>query len=122
MSTVVGYEETVDTVTDLFLKELDERFAGKPNADGAIDIHTWLEYFTFDVMGVLSYGGRHGFLESGQDVNGIMSFVVRFVTYGFFVSKVRVLRWCTVEIDTYADGSISDRGLFPQTQPRSFVA
>lgn len=88
MSAVVEYEEIVDTVIDIFLKELDERFTGKPNVDGAIDVYAWFSYFTFDVMGSLSYGGRHGFLESGEDVRGIMSYVARFLTFGFFVSQV----------------------------------
>ena len=86
LSTIAAYEATVDDVIDVFLKELDERFAGKPNGDGAIDLYTWLAYFTFDVMGSLSYGGRHGFLESGNDVHGIMGFVVRFTMYGYLVS------------------------------------
>lgn len=91
MSTVVGYEETVDTVIDILLQELEERFSGKPNAEGAVDLFTWTSYFTFDVMGSLSYGARHGFLESGEDVHGIMRFVSRGISYGFFVSQFCLL-------------------------------
>lgn len=97
MSSTVGYEETVDTVIDIFLKELDKRFTGNPSKDGAIDAYTWLLYFTFDVMGSLTYGARHGFIESGEDVHGIISYVVRFAIYGHFVSQVSLL-WCEVHL------------------------
>lgn len=91
MSAVVGYEEIVDTVIDIFLKELDKRFTDLPNVDGAIDVYTWFSYFAFDVMGILSYGGRHGFLESGEDVHGMMNFVIRNASYRYFVSQVSLL-------------------------------
>lgn len=91
MGTVVGYEEIVDTVIEIFLKELDKRFTRMPNVDGAIDVYTWFSYFAFDVMGSLSYGGRHGFLESGEDVHGMLVSVVRNTSYNYFVSQVSLL-------------------------------
>ena len=93
MTTIVGYEGIVDTVIDVFLKALDERFAGKPNKDGVIDLYAWFAYFTFDVMGSMSYGGRHGFLESGEDVHGIIGYVTDFLTYNYFVSQLSLLYW-----------------------------
>ena len=98
MSTTVSYEETVDAVIDIFLKELDQRFTGNPNRDGAIDAYTWFLYFTFDAMGSLTYGARHGFIESGEDVHGIINYVVRFATYGHFVSQVSLL-WYDVHLN-----------------------
>ena len=87
MGAAVGYENLVETTIRVFLKEMDKRFAGKPGVEGMIDFHTWLLYFAFDVMGDLTYSARHGFIESGKDVNNIITYVKNFLSYGFIVSS-----------------------------------
>lgn len=84
-NSAVKYEPLIDNTISAFLKELNERFADKADADGIFDFHTWLLYFTFDVMGDLTYSVRHGFLEQGKDMNGIIAFVKAFLNYGFIV-------------------------------------
>ena len=93
MSAVMEYEHLVDTTIEVFLKELNHRFAGKPGEQGLIDLHTWLLYFSFDVIGELTYGARHGFIESSSDIAGIICYVESFLNYGFIVcgSKLAVI-------------------------------
>ena len=87
MSAATSYEYLVDTTIKVFLKELESRFVGKPGDQGLVDLHTWMLYFSFDVIGELTYGARHGFIESASDVSGIIHFVKRFLNYGFLVSS-----------------------------------
>lgn len=53
-----------------------------------MDLHAWLVYFAFDVVGDLTYGSRHGFIEHGGDVSGIITQVKGFLSHGFFVSLI----------------------------------
>lgn len=85
-STVAGYEPLVDSTIGAFLKQIDTRFANKAGEDGVADLPSWLLFFTFDTMGQITYGSRHGFIEAGRDVKGIIGYVQSFLTYGFLVS------------------------------------
>lgn len=89
MSAVMGYENLVDTTIEVYLKKLGRRFADKSGKQGLIDFHTWLLYFSFDVIGELTYGARHGFIESSSDVAGIIRYVKSFLNYGFLVCLSR---------------------------------
>ena len=93
MSAAMGYEHLIDTTIEVYLRELSNRFAGKSGEQGLIDLHTWLLYFSFDVIGELTYGARHGFIESSSDIAGIIHYVKRFLNYGFIVclSKLDVV-------------------------------
>lgn len=82
---VAKYEYLVDNTVQVYLDVLDKRHAGQGDPDGIIDLHTSLLHFAFDVIGDLTYGTRHGFIESGKDLNGIISYVVSFLNYGFIV-------------------------------------
>jgi hypothetical protein len=82
---VAKYEYLVDNTVQIYLDVLDKRHTGQDGPDGVIDLHTSLLHFAFDVIGDLTYGTRHGFIESGKDLNGIISYVVSFLNYGFIV-------------------------------------
>ena len=83
---VASYEYLVDNTVQVYLDILNKRYAGKGGPEGVIDLTTSLLHFAFDVIGDLTYGTRHGFIESGKDLNGIISYVVSFLNYGFIVS------------------------------------
>ena len=85
-TSVASYEYIVDKTLKFFVREINERFADKNGSDGTIDLSKWFLYFTFDVMGDLTFSRRYGFLRSGRDVDGIISSVQKFLSYGFFVS------------------------------------
>ncbi|MCJ1386172.1 hypothetical protein MMC17_009298 [Xylographa soralifera] len=82
-TTAVSYEHLIDKTIDVFLEQWDARFAGKQGPEGVIDLASWLLYFSFDVIGELTYGSRHGFMESGRDSQGIISFLQKFGAYGW---------------------------------------
>ena len=57
-----------------------------------MDLHTWLCYFSFDVIGELTCGARHGFIESASNIAGIIGYVKSFLDYGFLVSIYKLAR------------------------------
>ena len=83
----MSYEPLIEKTINVFLEQLDSRFAGKKGPDGIIKLEDWLLYFSFDVIGELTYGARHGFLESGHDSQGIIAFLQGFAVYGSVVSS-----------------------------------
>ncbi|KAF3054724.1 Cytochrome P450 monooxygenase andK [Trichoderma lentiforme] len=91
LSTLVQYEPLVDTTVHLFLRQLNKRFAGKQGTGGVIDFPTWLQYYAFDVIGELTYSSRHGFLESGQDVDGIIAYLDKYMSYLVLVGQMPIL-------------------------------
>ena len=83
---VLTYEPFVERTIGMFVKEMDNRFAGKQGAEGIIDLHTWLSFFAFDVMSDLTYSKHHGFISQGEDVHSIIHWVSNFLEYGWVVS------------------------------------
>ena len=70
LSTLVEYEELVDRTTDVFVQVLEERFA---STGSKLDLGRYLQFFAFDVIGELTFSRRLGFIEQGEDVDGIIS-------------------------------------------------
>lgn len=81
----MGYEHLIDKTVDILMEQWDARFTGKTGSEGVIDLASWMLYFSFDVIGELTYGSRHGFMESGWDSQGIIAYVQEFGVYGSLV-------------------------------------
>ncbi|OBT58519.1 hypothetical protein VE04_01242 [Pseudogymnoascus sp. 24MN13] len=65
MTALADRDTLVQAGIDLFLKRIDEVGAGGTKA---FDIGSWLQFFTFDVLGEINFSERLGFLETGTDV------------------------------------------------------
>jgi hypothetical protein len=70
MSNVVPLEIFVNKTLEVMFTQLDARFV---SSGKVFDLADWLQYFAFDVMGTLTFSKRYGFLEKGQDVNGMLA-------------------------------------------------
>jgi hypothetical protein len=68
MSSLVTYESYVDECADLFSQRLHEIAAAGIKAD----MGHWLQCYAFDVIGLITYSKRLGFLDRGEDVSGVM--------------------------------------------------
>jgi cytochrome P450 len=68
MSSLVTYESYVDECADLFSQRLHEIAA----AGISTDMGHWLQCYAFDVIGLITYSKRLGFLDRGEDVSGVM--------------------------------------------------
>lgn len=74
MSNLVSFEPYVDATMRVLCDQLEARFT---TADGSrptpCNMSEWLQMFAFDVIGELTFSKRFGFLERGEDVDGIMA-------------------------------------------------
>ena len=86
------YEPSIDSTIRVFVARLAQSFAGQENNNGIFDLHTWLLYATFDIMGDLTYSQRHGFIEQGRDVKGIIAYIKAFLGYGYIV-RLTLIKW-----------------------------
>ena len=76
LSSIVTYEAFVDQVLEVMFNQLNQRYV---HSRQSFDLGNWLQYFAFDVMGTLTFSKRYGFLEHGQDVNGILGSIWDFM-------------------------------------------
>lgn len=86
MSALVQYEPFVDEVTDVFLRQTENLFAS-PNT--ICDFAEWLQFFAFDVIGQITYSKRHGFIDRGEDVDGMVRYLGKLFSYVAPVSELR---------------------------------
>ena len=61
---------------DIFFDQIDKRFV---ESHQTFDLAEWLQYFAFEVMGTMTFSKRYGFLETGQDVNGMLATIWNFM-------------------------------------------
>lgn len=74
MSNLVSFEPYVDATMRVFCDQLESRFISKDGGrPPACNLSDWLQMFAFDVIGELTFSKRFGFLENGEDVDGIMA-------------------------------------------------
>ncbi|KAK3115285.1 hypothetical protein LTR53_005508 [Teratosphaeriaceae sp. CCFEE 6253] len=93
MSTLVQFEPLVDSTTVAFLKQLERRYADRPEHDeaGVCDFGTWLQWYAFDVIGEMTYSRRLGFVDEGEDVDGIIQSLETLLDYVSVVGQVPIL-------------------------------
>lgn len=77
MSAIVRYENHVSECTDILIQKLDN-FA---SSGTTVDLGHWLQCYAFDVMSSITYSERFGFLDVGEDVNGIMTALRKHMRY-----------------------------------------
>ena len=74
MTNLVSFESYVDATMRVLCDQLEARFiengGGNPRP---CDFGQWLQMFAFDVIGEITFSHRLGFLEQGEDVDGIIS-------------------------------------------------
>ncbi|KAM6523217.1 hypothetical protein FSOLCH5_003836 [Fusarium solani] len=84
MSSLVTYEAYVDECADLFSLRLSEL----ADAGVQVDMGYWFQCFAFDVIGLITYSKRLGFLDRGEDVGSIIKTIdnemVYFVVVGVY--------------------------------------
>lgn len=85
LSNVVSLEPLVDDVLEVISEQLDKRFTQHAQI---FDLSKWMQYFSFDVMGTLTFSKRYGFLEQGKDVNGMLEAILQFMKVTAPVSPI----------------------------------
>jgi hypothetical protein len=72
MSALVQYEPSVDVILEQFLDQTNSLFASK---NATCDFAEWLQFYAFDVIGQITYSKSHGFVEKGEDVEGMVGYL-----------------------------------------------
>lgn len=85
MSSLVQYEPYVDNTTEKFLDQTDALFSSN---NVICDFTNWLQFYAFDVIGEITYSKRHGFIDRGEDVDGIVNYLSKLFSY---VAPVKIL-------------------------------
>lgn len=88
MTSLVQYEPSVNSATEKFLDQTEALFVSK---NAICDFAEWLQYLAFDVIGEITYSKRHGFVDRGEDVDGMVDYLGRLFSY---VAPVRWLLSC----------------------------
>lgn len=81
MSSLVQYEPYVDECIELLHNQLD-RVADN---GATVNFCNWIRYFTWDVIATITYNRRFGFLQKGEDVNGLTAMIGDVARYGTLV-------------------------------------
>jgi hypothetical protein len=81
MSQLVSYEKYVDECASVF----GERLTGFAKSGALVDMPHWLQCYAFDVIGDITYSKRFGFLDKGEDVEGIIKALDKSMPYSTLV-------------------------------------
>ena len=85
MTNVVSFEPYVDSTIRVFFDQLDKRFV---HTNEVCNFDVWLQMFAFDVIGEITFSKRLGFLEKGQDIDGIMESSWKYFSKAAVVSQM----------------------------------
>lgn len=69
VTNLLTMEPLMTSILRYFFARLDEQFADQ---DVELDLFKWIQFFIFDVLGEVTFSQKLGFLEKGQDVEGII--------------------------------------------------
>lgn len=78
MTALVQYEPFVDDTTEVFLDQTEALYASK---NAICDLAQWLQFYAFDVIGEITYSKRHGFVDRGEDIDGMVKYLGKLFSY-----------------------------------------
>ncbi|KAF7898938.1 uncharacterized protein EAF01_008151 [Botrytis porri] len=81
MSSMVGYEGHVNNCSELLSRNLVELATSGDFAN----MQHWLQCYAFDVIGEITFGQRFGFLDKGEDKDGVFKAIDNGGWYSTFV-------------------------------------
>lgn len=101
LSNVIRSEPQVDALVQLLEKRLDECISApqkqEPKQAGAvIDLNHWITYYTFDVLGEVTFSKPFGFLAAGRDIRDTVANARYLETYLGFVGRYPAVHHATL--------------------------
>ncbi|KAF2463278.1 pisatin demethylase [Lindgomyces ingoldianus] len=88
MSSLVNYEPLVSSTLDVFLDQTQKLYA---RTNKSCNFSQWLQFFAFDVIGDLTWSKRLGFVEENRDVDGMVAFLNKFLSYAGPIGQMPIL-------------------------------
>ncbi|KAF5004052.1 hypothetical protein FDECE_9427 [Fusarium decemcellulare] len=101
MSTLVHYEPFVDECADLFTQRLSEM----STSNLPVDMRHWFQCYAFDVIGLITYAKRLGFLDRGDDVGGVIGALENHLGYATLVGIFPSLHQYLFPLKNYLAGA-----------------
>ncbi|KAH6997470.1 cytochrome P450 [Ilyonectria destructans] len=86
LTTLLTNEPAVDSCTNLLIEKL-VKFS---DAKNPIDLGEWVQFYTFDVVGELTFAKKLGFLETGGDVDGMIETIEGILVYASQIGQIPV--------------------------------
>ncbi|KAK0119669.1 hypothetical protein ONS95_011106 [Cadophora gregata] len=84
MTSLLELESGIDSCSKFFMEKLHQvAGGGEP-----VDLGVWLQYYTFDTMGEITFGKKFGFLEQGKDVDRTMKAIDITLTYNAIIGQI----------------------------------
>ncbi|KAL6720328.1 hypothetical protein ACLMJK_002249 [Lecanora helva] len=88
MSALVQYESSVDEATEKFFDQTEALFV---STNRICDFAEWLQFLAFDVIGQITYSKRHGFVDRGEDVDGMVGYLGQLFSYFGPIGQIPIL-------------------------------
>ncbi|CAI9627180.1 unnamed protein product [Alternaria burnsii] len=88
MTSLLQYEPFVDTTSQMFCRRLTEEYVEKTRT---CDLGKWLQFYAFDVIGEITFSKKLGFLDTGEDVQGVIEDIEWRLGYFAVVGQMPVL-------------------------------
>ncbi|KAF2757815.1 benzoate 4-monooxygenase cytochrome-like protein P450 [Pseudovirgaria hyperparasitica] len=88
MSSLVSYEPLVNSTLTIFLDQTERLYV---QTNRCCNFSQWLQFFAFDVIGDLTWSKRLGFVEKNEDVDGVIAFLFRFLSYAGPVGQMPII-------------------------------
>ncbi|RSM09057.1 hypothetical protein CDV31_007824 [Fusarium ambrosium] len=86
LTTLLTNEPAVDSCTNLLI----EKLSAYADASTPVDFGEWLQFYTFDVVGEITFAKKLGFLEKGGDVDGMIQAIEDLLVYASSIGQVPV--------------------------------
>lgn len=105
MSSLVHYEAYVDECAELLCQRLSGMCPIKDTWSQPVNIGHWLQCYAFDVISLLTYSKRIGFLDAGQDVGNVMQNIEDALLYASIVGIYPWLHPILFRVQNWIAGS-----------------
>ncbi|KAH7137812.1 cytochrome P450 [Dactylonectria macrodidyma] len=84
LTSLLSNEAAVDSCTKLLLEKLSYFADGRQ----LFDLGEWIQFYTFDVMGELTFAQKLGFLDNGGDVDGMIQTIEDLLVYASQIGQI----------------------------------
>ncbi|KAH1494942.1 hypothetical protein LV164_001306 [Aspergillus fumigatus] len=91
MSGVLPLEPHIDETIGFLCRRLEEEFIDGPKAGRPCDLGQWLLYYTWDVVGKVTFSEPIGYLEKGYDFDHTIAIADKAMDYFALVSQLPIL-------------------------------
>ncbi|KAJ4256252.1 hypothetical protein NW762_009332 [Fusarium torreyae] len=90
-ASITNVEPHMDKVINQFCGILEKRFMEGENAEKAFDLGQWVLFYTWDVVGAVTFSRPTGYLEAGCDFDGTLDAADKAQDYFIFVGTMPFL-------------------------------